>query len=475
MICHPILAMPPVNRLARSICSLGIFSDGRKIVFSRAPGRLDVMGGIADYSGSLVCEIPLNIAAGAAVQIRLDKRLVCHSAQKNSAIDTSIDRLCTNDPADVQKLFTDSDDWARYVAGCLWWVLQKLPDCPGLSIAIDSDVPLNSGLSSSAAVEVAVMTAICEIVGLSFPPMQLAAACQEVENRIVGAPCGVMDQATASLGRQDSLLLLLCQPDDTGSPAQVVSHIKLPKGFKFVAINSGVRHEVKGDPYTDTRIAAFMGQKILSQLEQVDLTRGYLANVDDLRFRNELAAKLPLTITGEDFIDQYGYTNDPVTTIDPARQYHVRAATAHHVFESCRAEHFAELLKRSSQLTGEFKITTIRELGQLMYYSHESYSKNAGLGHECTDRLVDMVAVRGHDKGFYGAKITGGGSGGTVAVLIRDDEQVNEQLEVIRNQYSQMTGRSTMMFDRTGNGAAVTGSACINFEDLLCAQPTPSP
>ncbi len=459
----------PVGRLAGSLDATGQFHPLREVVFSRAPGRLDVMGGIADYSGSMVCELPLGVSAAAAVQLRTDGRVVCHSAQKPEASGISINRLKTDRPELVRRYVNESQSWSLYPAGCVWWLLQRKIACPGVTIAIDSDVPEGAGVSSSAAMEVAVMTALCEVMSVELSPAAVASACQAVENRVVGAACGVMDQATSCLGRRGFVLQLLCQPYGD-QPAEVVSHIRLPSGYRFVGIDSHVKHAVKGDPYTITRIASFMGQKILSQFDKTDLTHGYLANVDDLRFRDELSDRLPERLTGEVFIDRYGYTKDSVTTIDLKVSYPIRAATAHHVYESKRVRHFAELLARSSHLKGDLKETTIRELGHLMLQSHASYGENAGLGHAGTDMLVDEIAALGPDRGFYGAKITGGGSGGTVAVLLREDDVVNELLTKVCENYTAKTGLSTRLFESSGDGAAVTGCVRLDYEELSCVQ-----
>lgn len=97
-----------------------------------------------------------------------------------------------------------------------------------------------------------------------------------------------------------------------------------------------------------------------------------------------------------------------------------------------------------------------------MYESHESYGSNAHLGHAMTDRLVAMVKARGCEEGFYGAKITGGGGGGTVAILMRDEPAVRERLGEIREAYESETGRETMLFDGSGPGAAQLGAGTFD-------------
>ncbi len=119
-------------------------------------------------------------------------------------------------------------------------------------------------------------------------------------------------------------------------------------------------------------------------------------------------------MTGDAFLARYGHTGDSVTTVQPGRRYRVSTPTAHPVYERQRAEEFRHLLTNSPD-----EADCVR-LGELMYASHASYGQ-CGLGSPGTDRLVELVRREGTVSGLYGARITGGGSGGTVAVLGRRD------------------------------------------------------
>jgi galactokinase len=432
---------PPTSRAVDAARRSGLFTSG-PVVAARAPGRLDVMGGIADYTGSLVCEMPLAVAAAAVVQRRDDDQIVCRSEQAGRCVTLSVAALSVSDAAAVRAIFDRDDAWASYPIGCWWHLHQSGANVSGCTILIDSDVPLGGGVSSSAAIEVATMTALCELFAVTMSPMQLAAACQTVENHVVGAPCGVMDQATACLGRHGGMLELLCQPDPAGLPAQVLGDVEVPPQCAFVGIHSGVSHEVSGDPYTDTRVAAFMGQRILSDATPHD----WLANIDPESYQRELRDTLPQTMTGEAFIKQYTATRDPVTKVQPDRTYHVRAAVDHHVLEMTRVRRFVALLRQRPCTDAH-----LREAGELMLESHRSYGDNARLGHAMTDLIVEMAMAI---DGVYGAKITGGGCGGTVALLIRDDPAVRHAIENLRSRYTRDTGRPTLLFVGTSPGAA---------------------
>jgi L-arabinokinase len=133
-----------------------------------------------------------------------------------------------------------------------------------------------------------------------------------------------------------------------------------------------------------------------------------------VEFERELLRHLPDEMRGDAFLARYEHIEDSVTTVQPGRRYRVRTPTAHPVYERQRAEEFRHLLAN-----GPDKAACVR-LGDLMYGSHASYG-HCGLGSPGTDRLVELVRREGTASGLYGARITGGGSGGTVAVLGRRD------------------------------------------------------
>jgi galactokinase len=277
------------------------------------------------------------------------------------------------------------------------------------------------------------------------------------ENTIVGAPCGIMDQMTSACGRRDRLLRLRCQPD------VVEGHVAIPAGFRFYGIDSGIRHAVTGADYGTVRTAAFMGYRMIAEQAGFEATaegervrvddprwRGYLANVAPAEFVERFEPALPERMRGEEFLARFGGTTDFVTRVRPEAWYPVRQATAHPVRENARVERFAELLAGLRE--GEEE--TAREMGALMYASHESYGA-CGLGSEGTDRLVVLVREAGAGRGLFGAKITGGGSGGTVAVL--GTEEAEPLLVAIASRHARETGRKAELFARSGPGAEELG------------------
>ncbi len=135
------LLLEPMPRLRGAIRPSGLFGPAMgNVVFARAPGRLDIMGGVADYSGSLVCEMPLAIAAGAAVQLRDDNQLVCHSVQESHTVRVTVDLLKERDPITAQRRLDGPNAWSRYAIGCAWWLAQRGAPARGLTMLLDSSV-----------------------------------------------------------------------------------------------------------------------------------------------------------------------------------------------------------------------------------------------------------------------------------------------------------------------------------------------
>ena len=435
------------------------FNPKREIALSRAPGRLDIMGGIADYSGSLVLQLPTKEATIAAAQPAPDNTIKIISLRNSeSAKDRYFemrleDFFVNNKPIDyrsAQQYFANnkSTQWAAYITGLFLVLIQEkgINFKKGVNILIYSDVPEGKGVSSSAALEVAAMTAVCEAFGIKTNAFELAALCQKVENLIVGAPCGIMDQMTSVFGKSNQLMALLCQP------AQLQSFIRIPEEITFWGIDSGIRHSVSGSDYTSVRIGAFMGQRIISEFMRKDgyprIPGNYLANISPDLFEKYFAHHLPIKMKGREFIQRYQNTFDTVTDIDPESDYSIRNPTAHPIYENNRVHTFSTLLNTP------IAERTCIQLGKLMYLSHKSYSA-CGLNSFGTDRLVELTKQADSHRGLCGAKITGGGSGGTVAVLGRHN--AGDLVEEIIHGYMNETGHRPYLFSGSSMGAEEFG------------------
>ncbi|MCD9185299.1 MAG: hypothetical protein LUM44_02625 [Pyrinomonadaceae bacterium] len=442
------------------------FDDENDIFIGRVPGRLDVMGGIADYSGSLVLEMPTAEATLTALQKTVERTLKIFSLSDHGNL--LFEMKLAEFESGGEPIFYDKareyfsqkaeDHWASYVAGVFLVLMRekKFRFSQGAKILISSKVPRGKGVSSSAALEVSTMQAVAAAFGIELSGKETANLCQKVENLIVGAACGVMDQMTSACGVENRLMAMLCQPAELQAP------IKIPDEIEFWGIDSGVRHAVVGADYGSVRVGAFMGFRIISEIAglKIENLEENRVKIEDLRWNNSLsnvmpsefeqyfADKIPEKISGREFLQKYHGTTDAVTKIEPEKVYSVKKPTAHAVYEHFRVRAFAEILKSG---LNENKLNL---LGELMFQSHASYAA-CGLCERGTNLLVELVR-QDNGENLFGAKITGGGSGGTVAVLASRGSE--NEIKKIVERYEAETNLNSYIFKDSSPGAFEFGT-----------------
>ncbi|HNR29965.1 MAG TPA: galactokinase family protein [Candidatus Hydrogenedentes bacterium] len=462
---------PDAARLERELAAhADFFAADRPLVVCRAPGRLDLMGGFADYSGGLVLEMPLERAAFAAVQADPGPRITVRSADigdaGNATVSLPLGELAPGgapiayDAARARFSDSPAEHWASYIIGALLVLMREkgVRLEHGLRALLVSDVPLGKGVSSSAAIEVASMQAMAALLDVELDGRELALLCQKAENLVVGAPCGVMDQITAVFGRRDTLVALLCQPAELQEP------VPIPENTGVWAIDSGIRHAITGADYTSVRVGTFMGYRIIADMAGLPAAAaddgrvriedpiwgGYLANLDPSTYEARFRSRLPETISGREFLAHYGGTTDSVTRVVPSRLYAVRRPVEHPVYEQQRVRLVRALLRRDAP-----DDETLRLIGEMMYQAHGSYNA-CNIGSDGTDRLVARAREAGPRRGIYGAKITGGGSGGFVALLGGAD--AGDAVREIAARYRDETGKGGEVLHGASDGALAFGA-----------------
>lgn len=328
------------------------FSSAPDTVWS-APGRVNLIGEHTDYNGGLVAPFAIEERTVAAARGRSDSRLRVRSVQHPlEPYDGTLD-----DPPPT--------GWAAYAAGALFLLRSLGMAVRGADLLVDSDLPEGAGLSSSAALECAVVAAIGEIFDLGLAPDELAATARAVENDIVGVPCGPMDQVAAVFGRAGRVIVLDCASGDR----RLLPFDPATAGAEVVIVDTGIRHALADGKYAERRhrcerAAAILGVDTLSQITEADLS-GALA-------------RLP----------------------DP----NVRAACRHVVSENARVTAAAAAL--GTGRTGA--------LGPLLTASHRSLRDDYDVSCAELDLVVDVLL----DRGALGARMTGAGFGGSVVALI---------------------------------------------------------
>ncbi len=453
--------LPDVTNFIEKL-PIEFFNETTEIIVTRSPGRLDVMGGIADYSGSLVLEMPIAEAVFVALQKRNDSILKIFSDGENLLFEMPLGdffqagKLIDYNSACQYFKANPDHEWAAYIAGVFYVLIREkaFNFNYGANIFIASTIPQGKGVSSSAALEAAVMQAVTAIFAIKIEPREMAILCQKVENLVVGAPCGIMDQMSVICGRKNELLSMICQPAELNLP------VKIPNEINFWGIDSGIRHSVGGGDYGLVRTGAFIGYRIIADLANLPISNngkveitdskwcGFLCNLAPAEFEKNYRDKLPKEINGAEFLQKYGGITDSVTKVLSAHNYAVFYPTAHPIYENARVIAFSKLLD------GELTEENLTKLGELMFAAHESYSA-CGLGSSGTDLLVELVKKIGLGNGLYGAKITGGGSGGTVAVL--GLKNATETIEKVVREYQKQTGYNPYLFQNSSPGVVEFG------------------
>jgi L-arabinokinase len=349
-----------------------------------APGRLDLFGGVADYSGALVLEVPTHQSTEVVA--------LPHDAFAVGPVELRAEdmaRLARLGYDQVRRELEHHPRWTHYVIGVAVVLTRHgvIPP-PSVRLEITSDVPVAVGVASSAALEVAAARAL----GADVDPLRLAALCQEAENRVVGAPCGIMDQVAVAAGEPGSVLPVLCRP------ASLRPIVPLPPALDVVGWPTGAQHDVSGLSYRRARAAAFMGKRIVE-----DSAGRSWSWVSELPTSE--VSRLPEVLEGSAYLNRWHGTDDELTSVDPNDQYPVRAAVSFG-----REEH-----ERSLRALAALEGGDTEALGPLMRASDSAYTA-MGLGHPAAAAVVEEAVAR---QRVFGARASGGGCGGTIVVACR--------------------------------------------------------
>ena len=238
----------------------------------RAPGRVNLIGDHTDYNEGLVLPVAVDRECTVTIRASGGSRVRLRSSDVDGAVDVSAGG--EDEPREVRPL------WGRYVAGVVRALAERGRPPMGLDADVSSTVPLGAGLSSSAALEVAVALALCHSTGFQLEPLELARACQEAEQVATGVPCGIMDQLTSLAGRRDHALLIDCRSLE-------IEPVQLPDGIAVVVVESGVARSLDATAYAERRAACEAVAARLGLRSLRDATAAQVA--DDPRARHVLS------------------------------------------------------------------------------------------------------------------------------------------------------------------------------------------
>jgi galactokinase len=206
----------------------------------RAPGRVNLIGDHTDYNEGFALPMAIDLECVVRAEPVADEVVRLRSLDLGQEVELASDG--SEDPAAARP------EWARYAAGVVRVLAERGRPPAGLDATVSSTVPAGAGLSSSAALEVALALALCDAAGFSLPPIELALACQRAEQIATGVPCGVMDQLSSLLGREGCALLIDFRSLE-------VESIPLPAELAVVVIHSGVERALVGSAYAERRRA----------------------------------------------------------------------------------------------------------------------------------------------------------------------------------------------------------------------------
>jgi galactokinase len=343
-----------------------------------APGRVNLIGEHTDYAEGFVMPAAINFATLAAISPRSDGKIAFYS--KNFGEEKVFPPAAL--PVAAAK------HWSDYPLGVVSILAGQGNTIPGFNLSLWGDVPLGSGLSSSASVEVATALAVTTLIGVSYPGPVLARLCQRAENEFVGANCGIMDQFISANGAEDHALLLDCR-DLSFKLAPI------PPDVALVIANTMVKHAITGGEYTTRRAEVEAACAVIA------------SHRSGVRFLRDC--------TVED-LEKWGSEMTP-NSLKRAR---------HVITENTRTVAAAAALIRRD----------LPELGRLMSEAHESYSKDFEAS---CDEADAMVALAQDLPGLIGARLTGGGFGGCTINLV-EQSHAAEFVEALGERYAGQTG-----------------------------------
>ena len=282
----------------RPIAPPGWFVPEQEVVVAQAPGRLDVMGGIADYSGATVLELPLALRAtrgGAACDRRAAGRCTGGPATGELArasilipIAALLDGPPEAAPERLRAALLDAGAALGRLrarpAGDAPGHRDACPTIPGLRLAVWSDVPAGAGVSSSAALEVAGLRALQALFGIELEPLRGRTLAQQAEHRVALAPVRDHGSGGHAVRRRDQLLMLRCQPAERAGPPHASRD-----GVQVLGIDSGVAHRVGGGQYgARARRPRSWAAPSSPRIDPADPPGGYLCNLDARAVRGAL-------------------------------------------------------------------------------------------------------------------------------------------------------------------------------------------
>ena len=344
-------------------------------------GRINIIGEHTDHQLGFVLPISINAKITIYGTKRDDKQILAYSENFNEKYILPISK--------IENFSPHKGVWFNYVIGIAKWFNNRNPMTHGCNIIITSELPQGAGLSSSAALEIGLLTLFEHIYEFVFDPYDAINLCWEVENNFIGVKCGIMDQFIVKFGLENIALKINCAD-------LTYEKVKLPLNMRLLIIDTNVKHSLIKTPY-NTRIeeCKFALKKIISL--------GFnISNLSELSLNDlqEIRKKLEIP-------------------------YYSRVK--HVVTENIRVNKFYDILKDQEATNTN---QTLLKLGKLLYESHESLRLDFESSWERADLIVEYCKKKLPSE-IYGARMVGGGWGGAVLIMVNTNsiQKINKNLE----------------------------------------------
>ena len=346
---------------------LEIFGEEPDLV-AAAPGRVNLIGEHIDYSDGFVLPFAIKDRTLVAARKRDDSIVRIASVQRRNKVVT----------VDISRVKPGlKGEWERYALGVLWSMGVKT----GVDLLIDGHVPLGAGLSSSAALECSVATAMNHLFDMGFTLEELARLTQKAENQYVGVPCGIMDQSVSLMATQGSALLLDCRDLSTKNiPFDVAA-----SGLELLIIDTQAHHALTDGGYAERRASC---ESVVAKLA--------IASLRELSMEQLEASRSLLTDT-----------------------------------ECLRARHAVTEMKRVLDCVDALSSSDFVRVGQLLNQSHASLRDDYAVSCPELDTAVDAAL----SAGALGSRMVGGGFGGSAIALIQASK-TTETIKAVEKAFS---------------------------------------
>ncbi len=375
-----------------------IFGNPDRPSVALAPGRVNLIGEHTDYNDGWVLPMAIDRHVGVAAQPRGDRVLRAHAVAFGETREARLDELAP----------PGGGGWFDYVTGTAWVMRSAGLELSGADLVVDADLPPASGLSSSAALEMATALALCDLAGIAWRPLEMALLGQTAEGEYIGVRGGVMDQFTAALGQAGRALLLDCRSLTTRA-------VSMPAGAAVVVMDTGAPRTLAGSAYND---------RSASCREAVSLLR---------RGRPEIRA---------------------LRDVDLELLEGERARLGEKLYR--RARFVVEETERPLVMAAALESGDLRAAGRLMDASHEGLRELYEVSSIELDLITEIARSR---PGCYGTRLTGAGFGGCAIALVAAD-RVGAFVDEVGAEYrARGTLRSTIFSVRAEDGARLLSRA----------------